>query len=240
MPFIGLERTPWKDLIHKPGGKTPLPWENLFILPAKERKEQDIVLPERKEDIITDDEEVKGEGRERSNILVIRRKRQQQEEEKKKPRLKIKKHTYSQQYEQSAERSWPLLERKVKYKREECMTAPPKRVVSANYMAIDTDERFGLIDDGSTGAGRMLIMHVMKRTRKNRNDNNNNNDTNDPLYDVRQGDVIHANRADDNTEGSNFMPLHVLSVGRHRYYPPGSVVTTGLICVPEEDWAPFK
>jgi hypothetical protein len=82
---------------------------------------------------------------------------------------------------------------------------------------------FGLIDDGSAGAGRMLIVHVPKWIRGY-------------FLDIRQGDTLHVYHAKGKKVGGI---LNVLATGRHMYFAPGRRVTTCTICVPEEEWAPF-
>ena len=98
-----------------------------------------------------------------------------------------------------------------------------RRIVASNYSAVEIHGFFGLIDDGSTGQGRMLILHVPKWIRGY-------------FLDVRQGDTLHVYHAKGRNVGG---PLYVLSTGRHKYYPPGRRVTTCTVCVSEEQWAPF-
>jgi hypothetical protein len=98
-----------------------------------------------------------------------------------------------------------------------------RRIVSANYSAVEIHGFFGLIDDGSDGAGRMLIVHVPKWIRGY-------------FLDIKQGDTLHVYHAKGKKVGGG---LTVLSTGRHKYYAPGRRVTTCTVCVPEEQWAPF-
>ena len=100
--------------------------------------------------------------------------------------------------------------------------ANERRVCAANYSAVEIHGFFGLIDDGSDAAGRMLIVHVPKWVRGY-------------FLDMRQGDTLHVYSADGRTGGR----LTVLATGRHRYYKPGSKVSTCTVCVPEDQWAPF-
>ena len=113
---------------------------------------------------------------------------------------------------QAPERSWPDLT-KEKYK---------KRICSENYSAVEIHGFYGLIDDGSDGAGRMLIVHVPKWVRGY-------------FLDIRQGDTLHVYHVNGKTGGQ----LYVLATGRHRYYKPGSKVSTCTVCVPEDQWARF-
>lgn len=98
-----------------------------------------------------------------------------------------------------------------------------RRVVAANYSAVEIHGFFGLIDDGSVGEGRMLIVHVPKWIRGY-------------FLDIKQGDTLHVYHAKGSKIGG---ALTVLSTGRHQYYAPGRRVTTCTVCVPEEQWAPF-
>lgn len=99
-----------------------------------------------------------------------------------------------------------------------------RRIIAANYSAVEIHGFFGLIDDGSAGEGRMLIVHVPKWIRGY-------------FLDIKQGDTINVYHANGGKIGGK---LTVLSTGRHRYYAPGRRVTTCTICVPEEQWAPFS
>lgn len=98
-----------------------------------------------------------------------------------------------------------------------------RQIVAANYSAVEIHGFFGLIDDGSDGAGRMLIVHVPKWIRGY-------------FLDIKQGDTLHVYHAKGKKVGG---ALTVLSTGRHKYYAPGRRVTTCTVCVPEEQWAPF-
>jgi hypothetical protein len=98
-----------------------------------------------------------------------------------------------------------------------------RRMTAANYAAVEIHGFFGLIDDGSDGAGRMLIVHVPRWVKGF-------------FMDIKQGDTIHVYHAKGLKIGG---VLTVLSTGRHDYYRPGRRVTTCTICVPEEQWAPF-
>ncbi len=109
-------------------------------------------------------------------------------------------------------RSWP--EPRQKHER---------RMTAANYAAVEIHGFFGLIDDGSDGAGRMLVVHVPRWVKGF-------------FMDIKQGDTIHVYHAQGLKIGGT---LTVLSTGRHQYYRPGRRVTTCTICVPEEQWAPF-
>jgi hypothetical protein len=104
------------------------------------------------------------------------------------------------------ERSWP----------------EQRRVCAENYSAVEIHGFFGLIDDGSDAAGRMLIVHVPKWVRGY-------------FMDIRQGDTLHVYSPDGKRGGR----LYVLSTGRHRYYKPGAKVSTCTVCVPEDQWAQF-
>ena len=98
-----------------------------------------------------------------------------------------------------------------------------RRMTAANYGAVEIHGFFGLIDDGSDGAGRMLVVHVPRWVKGF-------------FLDIKQGDTIHVYHARGLKIGA---ALTVLSTGRHKYYSPGRKVTTCTICVPEEQWAPF-
>ena len=114
---------------------------------------------------------------------------------------------------QETKRSWP---------------EPPlkgeRRIVASNYSAVEIHGFFGLIDDGSAGEGRMLIVHVPKWIRGY-------------FLDIKQGDTLHVYHARGKKVGG---VLTVLSTGRHKYYAPGRRVTTCTVCVPEDQWAPFS
>ena len=97
------------------------------------------------------------------------------------------------------------------------------RLVASNYKAMEIHGFYGLIDDGSTGAGRMLIVHIPRHIRGH-------------TLDIKDGDVIHAVHCTGTAGGK----LRVLSTGRHRYFGPGNKVSTCTVCVPEEDWAEFE
>ena len=99
-----------------------------------------------------------------------------------------------------------------------------RRIVSSNYSAVEIHGFFGLIDDGSAGEGRMLIVHVPKWIRGY-------------FLDIKQGDTLHVYHARGKKVGG---VLTVLSTSRHKYYAPGRRVTTCTVCVPEEQWAPFS
>ena len=98
-----------------------------------------------------------------------------------------------------------------------------RRIIAANYSAVEIHGFFGLIDDGSVGEGRMLIVHVPKWIRGY-------------FLDIKQGDTLHVYHASGGKIGG---ALTVLSTGRHKYYAPGRRVMTCTICVPEEQWAPY-
>jgi hypothetical protein len=98
-----------------------------------------------------------------------------------------------------------------------------RRMTASNYNAVEIHGFFGLIDDGSDGAGRMLVVHVPRWVKGF-------------FLDIKQGDVVHVYHARGVKVGG---ALTVLSTGRHKYYGPGRRVTTCTICVPEEQWAPF-
>lgn len=95
-----------------------------------------------------------------------------------------------------------------------------KRITPGNYTAMEIHGFFGLVDDGRCGQGRMLICHVPSWVKGQ-------------FMDLRDGDRVHVW----NVNGRGKGVLSVLSTGRHRYYSPGSKVTTCTICVPEEEWA---
>jgi hypothetical protein len=95
-----------------------------------------------------------------------------------------------------------------------------KRITPGNYTAMEIHGFFGLVDDGRCGQGRMLICHVPSWVKGQ-------------FMDLRDGDRVHVW----NVNGRGKGVLSVLSTGRHRYYSPGSKVTTSTICVPEEEWA---
>jgi hypothetical protein len=97
-------------------------------------------------------------------------------------------------------------------------------MTAANYSAVEIHGFFGLIDDGSDGAGRMLVVHVPRWVKGF-------------FMDIKQGDTIHVYHARGLKIGGT---LTVLSTGRHQYYQPGRRVTTCTICVPEDEWAPFS
>lgn len=95
-----------------------------------------------------------------------------------------------------------------------------KRITPGNYTAMEIHGFFGLVDDGRCGQGRMLICHVPSWVKGQ-------------FMDLKDGDRVHVW----NVNGRGRGVLSVLSTGRHRYYSPGSKVTTCTICVPEEEWA---
>lgn len=95
-----------------------------------------------------------------------------------------------------------------------------KRITPGNYTAMEIHGFFGLVDDGRCGQGRMLICHVPSWVKGQ-------------FMDLKDGDRVHVW----NVNGRGKGVLSVLSTGRHRYYSPGSKVTTCTICVPEEEWA---
>ncbi len=103
--------------------------------------------------------------------------------------------------------------------------APPtlNKMVAANYSAVEIHGFFGLIDDGSDGAGRVLIVHIPRWVRGY-------------FLDIKQGDDLHVYHAKGKVGGV----LRVLSTGRHKYYAPGRRVTTCTVIVSEEQWAPFS
>ena len=98
-----------------------------------------------------------------------------------------------------------------------------RRMTAGNYGAVEIHGFFGLIDDGSDGSGRMLVVHVPRWVKGFH-------------LDIKQGDTIHVYHARGLKIGA---ALTVLNTGRHKYYSPGRKVTTCTICVPEEQWAPF-
>ena len=112
----------------------------------------------------------------------------------------------------STERSWP--DPPEKYER---------RICSSNYSAMEIHGFYGLIDDGSDAAGRMLIVHVPRYVRGY-------------FLDIKQGDTLPVYHVNGKVGGR----LTVLATGRHKYYAPGRKVTTCTVCVPEEQWAPFR
>ena len=128
-------------------------------------------------------------------------------------------HTGKQHTRQQSER----LQTQVKRSWPEPPEKGERRIVSANYSAVEIHGFFGLIDDGSVGAGRMLIVHVPKWIRGY-------------FLDIKQGDTLHVYHAKGKKVGGT---LTVLSTGRHKYYAPGRRVTTCTVCVPEEEWAQF-
>jgi hypothetical protein len=95
-----------------------------------------------------------------------------------------------------------------------------KKITPSNYSAMEIHGFFGLVDDGPCGQGRMLICHVPSWVRGQ-------------FMDVKDGDQVHVW----NVNGRGGGVLDVLFTGRHRYYSPGSKITTCTICVPEEQWA---
>jgi hypothetical protein len=109
-------------------------------------------------------------------------------------------------------RSWP-----------EPRTKNERRMTAANYSAVEIHGFYGLIDDGSEGAGRMLVVHVPKWVKGF-------------FMDIKQGDTIHVYHARGKKIGA---ALTVLATGRHKYYGSGRRVTTCTICVPEVQWVPF-
>ena len=94
-----------------------------------------------------------------------------------------------------------------------------RRITPSCYNAMEIHGFFGLVDDGSCGAGRMLILHQPSWVRGQ-------------CLDIRDGDDIHVWHVAGTAGGV----LRVLSTGRHRYYSPGQRVTTCTVCVPEEQW----
>lgn len=115
-------------------------------------------------------------------------------------------------YPMEVRRSWP-----------EPREKNERRIISANYSAVEIHGFFGLIDDGSVGEGRMLIVHVPKWIRGY-------------FLDIKQGDDLHVYHPKGKVKGV----LSVLSTGRHKYYAPGRRVMTCTVCVSEEQWAPFN
>lgn len=128
-----------------------------------------------------------------------------------KPDSLITNSSYSTQHTE-VRRSWP-----------EPREKNERRIVSANYSAVEIHGFFGLIDDGSVGEGRMLIVHVPKWIRGY-------------FLDIKQGDDLHVYHPKGKVKGV----LSVLSTGRHKYYAPGRRVMTCTVCVSEEQWAPFS
>ena len=59
--------------------------------------------------------------------------------------------------------------------------AGTQRICAANYAAVEIHGFYGLIDDGSEGAGRMLILHVPRWVKSY-------------FMDIRQGDTLHVYR----------------------------------------------
>ena len=59
--------------------------------------------------------------------------------------------------------------------------AGTQRICAANYAAVEIHDFYGLIDDGSEGAGRMLILHVPRWVKSY-------------FMDIRQGDTLHVYR----------------------------------------------
>jgi hypothetical protein len=96
------------------------------------------------------------------------------------------------------------------------------RVCPSNYTAMEIHGFFGLIDDGPSSSGRMLIVHVPSWIKGY-------------FLDLRDGDNVHAAHVNGSVGGV----LRILAVGRHKYYSPGSKVSTCTICVPEEQWERF-
>jgi hypothetical protein len=99
---------------------------------------------------------------------------------------------------------------------------PRLRICPSNYTAMEIHGFFGLIDDGPVSAGRMLIVHVPSWVKGY-------------FLDLRDGENIYAAHVNGKVGGV----LRVLAVGRHRYYSPGSKVSTCTVCVPEEQWEKF-
>ncbi len=97
------------------------------------------------------------------------------------------------------------------------------RTISENYSAVEIHGFFGLIDDGSVGEGRMLIVHVPKWIRGY-------------FLDIKQGDDLYVYYP----QGRIRAVIFVLSTGRHKYYAPGRRVVTCTVCVSEEKWAPLS
>ena len=96
---------------------------------------------------------------------------------------------------------------------------PARRVGAGRYTAMEIHGFYGLIDDGSDGTGRVLIAHVPRYVRGHH-------------LDIRAGDslpVVHVS----GKAGGN---LTVLATGRHRYYSPGTKVSTCTVTVPEDEW----
>ena len=123
-----------------------------------------------------------------------------------------KKKTAQPKLPKEVSRSWPEQRKKNE-----------RRIVASNYAAVEIHGFFGLIDDGSVGEGRMLIVHVPKWIRGY-------------FLDIKQGDNLHVYHSKGMKIGA---ALTVLSTGRHKYYAPGRRVMTCTVCVSEEQWAPF-
>ena len=94
-----------------------------------------------------------------------------------------------------------------------------RRITPSSYNAMEIHGFFGLVDDGPSGEGRMLIVHQPSWVRGQ-------------FLDIKDGDDIHVWHVAGRAGGV----LRVLSAGRHRYYSPGQRVTTCTVCVPEEQW----
>lgn len=132
----------------------------------------------------------------------------------------VPRHTTTQEKSQTVE---PVITAEVRRSWPDPPEKGERRIVAANYSAVEIHGFFGLIDDGSDGAGRMLIVHVPKWIRGY-------------FLDIKQGDTLHVYHARGKKVGG---ALTVLSTGRHKYYAPGRRVMTCTVCVPEEQWAPF-
>ena len=96
----------------------------------------------------------------------------------------------------------------------------PARVTKRDYAAWDSLRSLGLVDQGEDGWGaRMLVLHTPR------------NRTNRELLDVTEGDFLHVF-----SDAGGLHRLRVLFTGRHRYYAPGTKVSTLVVGVDNREW----
>ena len=96
----------------------------------------------------------------------------------------------------------------------------PATVTRRNYAAWDSLRSLGLVDQGEDGWGaRALVLHAPR------------NHTNQELLNVTEGDFLHVF-----SDAGGLHRLRVLYTGRHRYYAPGTKVSTLVVGVDDREW----
>ena len=93
-------------------------------------------------------------------------------------------------------------------------------VTRRNYAAWDSLRSLGLVDQGEDGWGaRALVLHAPR------------NHPNRELLNVTEGDFLHVF-----SDAGGLHRLRVLYTGRHRYYAPGTKVSTLVVGVDDREW----